>query len=505
MGARHLYHNEDCTNFFYHHDTTGGRGGAALDRYVDVLAGAGVTTLLCNTNAQLANYRSAAWEAFWDGFDPAGPDDQPFLAGIPAVRGPAAVTAWRRMVTHMRALWKEGVDYPARVIARCRHHGLSPWITLRMNDVHDNDTLAHPIHSSFWRHHPRLYRRGYDGYFARAFDFAHEEVRAHYDGLIDETLERYDLDGLELDFLREPYLFSRGEEEAGRLILTAWIADIRRRVEAAARRRGHAVALGVRSPSRPEAGLALGLDPVEWARRGLLDLVVVSPRWSTVEFDMPLRQWRQLLQPFGVTLAGGLEILVGAHPGAPKRPVTAEEACGAAAQVLHDGADSVYLFNYFQDTDPDSVPDQWPRHRYQQTLRTLSSLEDIQRQARRHVLTFRDIVGPEGTPAAAPLPARGSALAFQLPSGPPPGSLLAELTLGLEDEAAGHPAPQVTANGSAALELARQEGGTSRRLTFRVPAAALAASGPNRIEIRAADGRELTVDWLDLRVFPAGA
>lgn len=32
-----LFHNEDCTNFFYFNDTTEGKGGAVLDRYIDVI------------------------------------------------------------------------------------------------------------------------------------------------------------------------------------------------------------------------------------------------------------------------------------------------------------------------------------------------------------------------------------------------------------------------------------------------------------------------------------
>ncbi len=47
------------------------------------MAGAGVTVFLCNTNARRTNYRSRVWESYWDGYDPAGPDDQPFLAPMP--------------------------------------------------------------------------------------------------------------------------------------------------------------------------------------------------------------------------------------------------------------------------------------------------------------------------------------------------------------------------------------------------------------------------------------
>ncbi|HIG16763.1 MAG TPA: hypothetical protein EYQ31_05440 [Candidatus Handelsmanbacteria bacterium] len=121
------------------------------------------------------------------------------------------------------------------------------------------------------------------------------------------------------------------------------------------------IQLGVRSPSKPRSAHAFGLDPFRWVQAGWLDLLVVGPRWSTVELDMPLRTWRERLSGSSCVLAGGLEILRGDHPMAPKRPVTAAEARGAAAQVLDDGADAVYPFNYFPSADPTTMPDAWPQ------------------------------------------------------------------------------------------------------------------------------------------------
>ncbi len=211
-----LYYNEDSTDFFFHVDHAAGQGGAHLDAYIDRIAAGGVTTFLCNTNAQRTNYASDVWTPTWEGFDPGGPDDQPYLSGISSTTQPVDVSGWRRLATNMLALHEEGVDYPARVIDRCRLRGMSPWITLRMNDVHDQLNEAHPIHGRFWLENQHLWRQRCDGYYSRAFDFGHAEVRDYYMALVDETLDRYDVDGLELDFLREPYLFSVGEEDQGR-------------------------------------------------------------------------------------------------------------------------------------------------------------------------------------------------------------------------------------------------------------------------------------------------
>ena len=150
-----LYHNEDATAFFISQNILEGKAGEILDRYIDVMADAGVTTFLCNTNDRGTNYRSDVWDAHWDGYDPEGPDDQPFLAPI----GPGDVKFFRKYFDNMLAVHKQGIDYPARVIERCRYRGISPWITLRMNDCHYNHIPDHPFHGTFWKNHPEFVRR----------------------------------------------------------------------------------------------------------------------------------------------------------------------------------------------------------------------------------------------------------------------------------------------------------------------------------------------------------
>ncbi len=503
-----LYYNQDCTDFFFTARHAAGEGGAALDNFVDRLAAARIDVLVCNTNAQLVNYASQVWQTFWDGYDPDGPDDQPLLAPLHA-RDPEAARAWRRLIGNMWHLWAEGVDYPGRLLERCRRRGLSPWISLRMNDVHNNDEPGHPIHSRFWREHPEFYRRGCTGYFARALDYAHGEVRDHYLRLIDESLTRYDVDGLELDFLREPYVFSRGDEARGSTLLTDWLGQVKEQVRAHAARRGHPIALGVRVPSRPEASLAMGLDAPAWARAGLLDVLVVSPRWATIEYDMPLPQWRRLLDGRPVSLLGGLEILLGAHPGAPKRVVTAEEARGAAAQVLASGADGVYLFNFFP-VDPHTAASEggdWRAAAHAETLGVLADAVQLDRLPRRHVLTFCDVAGPEGGELFRPaLPAAGSELEFALPTGQ---CVTGDATLEVVLEApAGAPlaAPAATVNGAAARLVRVQEEATAQRTaTYAIEPGTLAAVAANRIRLRAAAGSPIRVVGIAIRVVPHGA
>ncbi len=499
-----LFFNLDCTDFFGTHDTTCD-GGAQVDRYVDLIIDGGVTHFLCNTQAECANYGSAVWEPFWTGYDPAGPDDQPYLAAA-GEPGSKEVQSWRRLVDSMLNLHRQGIDYPARVLQRCRERGAAAWITLRMNDVHVQDNEAHPIHSTFWRDNPRLRRRGYTGYYAKALDYAHPEVRNYYRELIVETLERYDLDGLELDFMREPYLFSKGEEERGRKILTEWLREVRALVRATGERRGHPIQLSIRVPSRPEVCARFGLEPAAWAKEGLIDVLVPTPRWASLEFDIPIAEWRRLLEGTDVVLLGGLEVLYRPFRNAAQHGVTPAQARGAAAQFLASGADGIYLFNYFPSGGP-AGETWWTVEEYPAVLLSLANLEELTKLPRSHAITCHDVTGPDGDENGSDqLPAKGQRLGLALPTGPlPKQDLPATLTLDLERRQPDNPEPpEVRINGGEPLELmTRTKVGAEQteypvpdgwlRYVYLLPTNQLNHCEPNRIEVDCTDEAMLLV------------
>ncbi|MGE5531387.1 MAG: family 10 glycosylhydrolase, partial [Bacteroidota bacterium] len=434
-------------------------------------------------------YRSDVWESFWDGYEPEGPDDQLFLKAVP----PEGLRSYRSLVHSMWALDHQGVDYVARTISRCRLRGVSPWVSLRMNDVHFNDNMQHPFHPDFWRDSKR-WRDGSMGYYQRALDYGQPEVRGMYRKLIVETLERYDIDGLELDFMREPYLFREGQEQSGGEILTQFLREVRKLVDETAAKRGHPIALGVRVPSRVVVAQAWGLDAVAWAKEKLVDLVVVTPRWGTLEYDMPIAEWKKLLEPTGATLAGGLEILCRPMPASPAVFVTPAQAAGAATAVLSGGADAAYLFNYF----PSIIGGRgWSRETYVKTLGAMNSLPTVAALPREHVVTWRDIVGPheQYTP---PLPVSGTTLAFALPTGPAP-SPGAKVTLEISLEQGATEAPTVAVNGSVA-EYVGRHGEKPVVLEYHVPPATLTAAGRASIEVKSA--AEATVVGVSLSITP---
>lgn len=419
--------NEDNSHYF------ATRAGQKLDAdkvasWVDQYANTQVRELMLCPNSMRTSYASKVWDPIWHGYDPNGADDQPLLASTPAQARKGARnwihTAWQ--------LHRDGIDPYQLWIARARKHGIAPWLSMRMNDVHNVDDVKSYIHSEFWRAHPEYWRVPYKlGPSAdRAFDYGHAAVRDHHFKLIEELAARYDFDGLELDWMRFGYHFKPGHEREGLGILTDFTARVRRLLDTWEQRRGHKIKLGARVPSRPQTALGLGYDVATWARRKLVDQIVVTPFWASIEPDMPIELWKELLHGTSVTLAAGLEVLIRTHPESKQFQMnTLETVRGAAATLLDRGADRIYLFNYM-----DSQTAMADLENYPALLREVGRPETLAGKSRRHVLTFADTWAP-GEARAVPLPQQcsaGSWHSFRLPIGPVPNAGKASARIGIE-------------------------------------------------------------------------
>ena len=156
--------------------------------------------------------------------------------------------------------------------------------------------------------------------------------------------------------------------------------------------------------------MELGFDILKWAELQYIDMVIPSPRFRTTDNDMPIRLWKQMLQPYHVELAGAMEILVNQTPVGDTYEVqanTVSTALGTAANIVSQGADKLYLFNYMDTADHmildksniDSSADELitgetlyinSSSAYCRLLTTAGSLEKINKAFRRHIVTYQD-------------------------------------------------------------------------------------------------------------------
>ena len=374
--------NEDSNHYFA--TRTGRRLEASeVSAFVDQYANTQVRELFFNVNAMRAGFASKTRTSFFDGYDPNGPDNQPMFASS----SPAEAKSARAWVHQAWQMSQDAIDPYRLWLERARRHRIGAWVSIRMNDLHNVDDERHYLHSEFWKTHPELRRVPYrQEQRDKALDYMHPQVREHNWKFIEEVASRYQFDGMELDWMRFGFHFTPGREAEGATLLTELHRRLRKLLGAKRR-------IAVRVPSRPETALRLGLDAVTWAREGLVDIVTATNFWRTVDNDMPIIVWRQLL-PAKVTLCAGLELGLNAFPGSvaaggrPFQTNSLETVRGSAAAYLAQGAARIYLFNYM-----DSQTAMDDNSTYPQLLRDLGA------KPRRHVVTYQDTWAPGETPA----------------------------------------------------------------------------------------------------------
>ncbi len=220
--------------------------------------------------------------------------------------------------------------------------------SIRMNDTHDafgkpHGRLAYPLKVA----HPEwlLGDESQKGDFRSApealtwsgLDFEVPQVREDRLWWIRNTIESYDLDGVDLNFFRMPWYFKPGRAEQGMPLMTDLIRDARRVLDEASGKRGRPMLLGVRVPDSLEACSRVGLDIETWLREGLVDRLLVGGGYAP------------FTSPYGelVTLGHAHDVPVypcincGLPPGGPD-----EALRGAASNIYWSGADGIYMWNY---------------------------------------------------------------------------------------------------------------------------------------------------------------
>jgi hypothetical protein len=256
----------------------------------------------------------------------------------------------------------DGGDLVQTFIERCRLRGQAPFISFRLNDVHHKETAdrkkgekmsgsAAMALTKFYCAHPeyRLAPGGTSGR-DRALNWAVPAVRAEKFALLQELCESYDLDGIELDFLRF-YAFFRVEEttrEQRCAIVTAFVKEVRDLLDRTARD-GRRRWLCARVPCYLEALDLLGLDLPALVAAGL-DMVNASAHYFTTQqhhlaairrrtegaklyFELCHTIWK------GEKVAAGYDVY-------SFRRATREQLHTSAHLARARGADGISLFNF---------------------------------------------------------------------------------------------------------------------------------------------------------------
>lgn len=282
--------------------------------------------------------------------------------------------------------------------------GINPWLSFRMNDVHSalGDNTKGNTHFGLDAYEKGLtigshYDSAMAG-FVDCLDYSKEEVRTRMFNYIEEQVTNYHdvLYGIELDFLRETFCFAPGGESEGRAVMTEYIEKIKALTDL------YGLKITVRLPRDFVQSYDAGLDVLEWAKKGLISSVTVSPRVASCDSDMPIASWVKLLKKYGVTVNAGTDILYrsggAGRNDSTKRFTNLENDYAQAMAYLSEGADKIYLFNHYlswydgynQPFDSSDVADFGTRS---ELLNNAGSTETLMNRNRSYIVSYQDITG----------------------------------------------------------------------------------------------------------------
>lgn len=223
--------------------------------------------------------------------------------------------------------------------------GIDLFPSVRMNS-HYAIPYSSPHYGSFRRQNPHLLIGHPDEYIPNptleyaiktGLDYKYPEVRAHMLGIICELLGRFEVDGIELDFMRHPAFFRPEEAYSNRYLMTDFLRQIRQSMDSVKQVHHKHIDLLVRVPPTLHDCVRIGLDVPKWIDEHLVDIVAAGGGF--IPFEMPIGEFVETARNSDVRIFGSLEAL---------RWALDEEVLRALASKFWDaGADGIYFFNYF--------------------------------------------------------------------------------------------------------------------------------------------------------------
>lgn len=279
------------------------------------------------------------------------------------------------------------IDYSIRF---CRENGKEFFFGVRMNDIHDGDTdITSESHKLFLSNrfklsHPDCLLGSLDSppphTAFSSVNYSKDEVRRVYLALIGEICERFDIDGLYLDFYR--HLIGFENPACGLHASNAEIdvmTELMRETRELLKRDGKNRELAVRVPDSVEFALFCGYDIERWLSEGLIDAMITSGYHQFNYWDYSVR----LGHKYGVSVYPSLDeprfsvnSPSGDNPRLRRR--TFEATRGRVNNALSSGADGYMLFNY----------------RYPETFRTIDAVtapEKLRNAPKHYFLSWRSI------------------------------------------------------------------------------------------------------------------
>ncbi len=313
------------------------------------------------------------------------------------------------MYRNQIAVQEAGWDPLSVVVERAHENGLRLWGAFRMNEIHEDWPEAAVYRSDFKKEHPELLlgspypephvRGNLDSDFCWGWNYAMPEVRERRLAVIEEVANDYDVDGIELDFMRHTFYFKTEERELGMPLMNDFMQQVRQVMDRASERKGRPLTLAVRVDRNFAENRALGLDVLTWIEEELADLLIPMD-CGRMDMQADVKGFVEAARNTRCEIAGGIENRTYGPYGYLAdddtdfwRFGTLPMLRAAALGYYRQGAGSIYLYNYLYIRDHTQVepdPDAYARDAWQ-ALSEIGAPEEIEHKSKCYTVTVDPI------------------------------------------------------------------------------------------------------------------
>lgn len=202
------------------------------------------------------------------------------------------------------ALMEQGYDPFGIMVDTLRSHDIIVMANVRMNDHHGRLIQWTPWEREHkeWSLAKDTGARDWKAIGAlRHMDYAIEGVRKYRFSILKEIVERFNIDGIQLDFGRTAPFVSEPKLEKGKF-MTEYIREVRKLLDQIAQKRNvEKKYLGAIVPWDFDFCIKEGLEVKTWIDEGLIDYI--SPgEWYYADWNIPLNKWREITARTGCKL-----------------------------------------------------------------------------------------------------------------------------------------------------------------------------------------------------------
>ena len=182
-----------------------------------------------------------------------------------------------------------------------------------------------------------------------SLDYSQDGVRDFLFSIMQEAASRFDVDGIEFNWLRMPECFPRDKAEQSYPIMSGFVRRIRAMLDEVGEQKGRKLILGVRVLQDLEQCKRWGLDVPTWIKEGFIDYVAPGDHGFT-DFNAPYEEFVRLGRAYGCYVYPQAECRLGytRWKESNRTEYKSPEQYRAAVQNFYGaGADGFSTSNYF--------------------------------------------------------------------------------------------------------------------------------------------------------------